>query len=94
MNIVRTFGLAQRKELQVIGIPKGAKILSVCVRQEQIKVAIQVDPNEFLHDSSQKIEFAIFSEERAFKIDDYNFLGTIVLNFGNDIYHVFYRNVV
>jgi len=94
MNIVRMYGLSHEKELQKIVIPKEARILSVCVIHEHIQIAVVEDVNALLHqDRSQTIEFAIFKETRHFSVDDYTFLGTILLEFGNTVYHVFYRNV-
>ena len=94
MNIVRMYGLDSKKELQTIGIPKEARILSVCVVHEEIKVAVEEDVNAHLfRDCYKTIEFAVFKAARKFYVDSYNFLGTIVLDFGNTIYHVLYRNV-
>ena len=94
MNIVRMYGLSKEKELQKISIPKEARILSVCVIHEHIQVAVEEDVNAPFHqDRAQTIEFAIFKGTRHFYVDDYTFLGTILLEFGNTIYHVFYRNV-
>lgn len=94
MNVVRMYGLNNEKELQKIGIPKEARILSVSVIHEHIQVAVQEDVNALFHqDRSQTIEFAIFNGNRHFYVDDHTFLGTILLEFGNTIYHVFYRNV-
>lgn len=94
MNVVRMYGLSREKELQKISIPKEARILSVCVVHEHIQIAVEEEVNAFFHKNEyQTIEFAIFNENRHFHVDGYTFLGTILLEFGNTIYHVFYRNI-
>ena len=97
MNIVRMYGLGQKEETQIISIPKNAKVLSVCVIHERLKVAVEEDVNAIafptLKENLRDVEFAVFNEKRHFDVDDYQFLGTVVLNWGNTIYHVFYRNV-
>lgn len=94
MNVVRSFVLSKDEELKVVTIPKDARILSVCVIQENMHISLEEDVNaNHIKDEQQKVEFAVFKDGRHFYIDDYQFLGTVVLDFGNTIYHVFYRNV-
>ena len=97
MNIVRTYALDKEKEKQVLLLPKNSRILSVCVIHEQIKVFVEEDANAITYshilERFHEVEFAIFYEKRYFYVDDYNYLGTLLLNYGNNIYHVFYRNV-
>ena len=91
MNIVKRYGLA-KKELQTVSIPKNAKILSVCVVHEHINVFVELDQNN-LYDFSQTIEFAIFKDGQYFPTDRYQFLGSVVLEFGNAVYHVLYHTI-
>lgn len=94
MNVVRSFTLSKDKELCEKTIPKDARILSVCVIKENIRIFFKEDVNaHYIKTDKQKVEFAVFKDGRQFYIDDYEFLGTVVLDFGNSIYHVFYRNV-
>lgn len=92
-NIVSMYGLTLL-ETQRIGLPKGAEVLSVCVRHEQPIVAVKHDVNgRGLKAETESFEILILGEKRVCTIDKYKFLGTIVLNYGNDIYNVFYRKV-
>ena len=94
MNIVKKYGLSRKREIQQLGLPEKARVLSVVVQQEDLYVFVEEDANASIHnDHSQEVEFAIFKDCRVFAVDDYQFLGTVVLEFGNSIYHVFYRNV-
>lgn len=98
MNIVRKYGLSTKKECQIILLPKDSRILSVIVQQENIYIFVEEDcnANQFSYSDCKHfrtVEFAIFKDCRHFPVDNYQFLGTIVFEFGNQIYHVFYRNV-
>ena len=93
MNVVRSIALSKDEELREIRIPKDARILSVCVIQEKMLIFIEEDVNTKTKDRQQKVEIAVFKNGRHFYVDDYKFLGTVVLDFGNTIYHVYYRNV-
>lgn len=88
MTIVTSHGLS-KKETQSYLLPKNSRILSVYVKQENIYVSIEHDVNADMF--SQRVEFAVFKEGRHFNVNGYNFLGTVILNFGNTIYHVFYK---
>lgn len=95
-DIISMYAFDHKKEVQKRLIPKGAEILSVCVRQETIMIAVKEDVNAYVNfrvENMQTVEIAIIGEHRKFNVDEYNFLGTVVLNFGNDIYHVLYRYV-
>ena len=95
-NIISMYAFEHEKEVQTRLLPKGAEILSVCVRQETVMIAVKQNVNAYVNfrvENMQKVEIAILNEKRSFDIDDYNFLGTVVLNFGNDIYHVLYRYI-
>ena len=94
MNVVRMYVLDTGKETQKLVLPEKSRVLSVCVKQETIYVSVEEDVNANMRRSYyHTVEFAVFKEGRYFHVDDYQFLGTIVLEFGNTIYHVFYRNV-
>ena len=61
---------------------------------ESIYVFVEENDTDYNSEANtQKVEFVVFKNGRNFCIDDYEFLGTIVLDLGNSIYHVFYRNV-
>lgn len=95
-DIISMYAFNNKKEVQKRLIPKGAEILSVCVRQETIMIAVKQDVNAYTNfqvKNMQTVEIAIIGEHRNFNVDGYNFLGTVVLNFGNDIYHVLYRYI-
>ena len=95
MKIVTSRCLTSDKEIQQVEVSKGARILSVCVKQEKILVFFEEDVNKasYRYDTGQVIEFAVFRDGRHFYTDKYEYLGTIVINFGNEFYHVFYRFV-
>lgn len=98
MNIVHKYGLNAKEETQKILLPKKSKILSVVVHHESIYFYVEQDANA-LRSSYQNsedfktVEFAIFRDSRSFTVDGYQFLGTVFLNFGNSIYHIFYRDI-
>lgn len=95
MDVVQMYSLNRGREtVQKKQIPENAQVLSVCVLHEQVEVAVQQDVNAYLHcDRYKTIEFAMFKPPLQFHVDDYKFLGTIILDYGNSIYHVFYREV-
>ena len=95
MDVVQMYSLNHGREtVQKKQIPEEAKVLSVCVLHEEVKVAVQQDVNADLQrDKTKTIEFAMFKPPLRFHVDDYKFLGTIILDYGNSIYHVFYREV-
>lgn len=94
MKSVTKRALLTTKEIQEICVSNGAQVLSVCVQHECIWVFFEENVNAYNEfDTSQKIEFAVFKADRQFYTDAFQFLGTVVINFGNDIYHVFYRFV-
>lgn len=102
-NIITSYGL-DISEKSKICIPKGAEILSVGVNKE-IRVGkayevaficVKEDVNaQMLRDKEcfDEYEFAIVPIKRCFYIDEYEFLGTITLGFGSEIYNVLYRKL-
>lgn len=90
MSIVTIHGLS-KKQLQLCSLPEGSQVLSVIVKQEHIYISAMHDVNA--KGFGKRIEVAMFPDGRYFHVDGYTFLGTIVLDFGNTIYHVFYREV-
>ena len=94
MKDVRMYVLDTDKTKQKIVLPEKSRILSVCVKQETIRVSVEEDVNAHIkRDCYHTVEFAVIKEGHYLYVDDYQFLGTIVLEFGNTICHVFYRNV-
>ena len=98
MNIVSKYGLNPKKEIQRIKLPRDSRILSVIVQHEYIYFYVEQDANALIWSFNdcehfKSVEFAVFRDCRSFNVDDYQFLGTVVLDFGNSIYHVFYRDV-
>ena len=89
MTIVSLHGFSSRIERQTYLLPKGSRILSVCVKQEHIYISVEHDANAKMLE--EPVEFVILKEGRRFNVEGYHFLGTIVLDFGNTIYQVFYR---
>lgn len=92
MNIVSVFFLDYNKEKQCIGLPKNSKILSVCVKKERVYISVEHDVNALVYRDYHSVEFAIFREGRHFYTNGYTFLGTVILEFGNSFFHVFYRD--
>ena len=98
MNIVAKYGLSSKEEVQRVQLPINSRILSVVAQHENIFIYVEQDVNAQLppHRSLvdfRTVEFGIFKDCRSFAVDDYQFLGTVILNFGNSVYHVFYRDV-
>ena len=48
-NIVRKYGLSKNREIQKLGLPKKARILSVVVQQEKLYVFVEEDANAINH---------------------------------------------
>ena len=90
MSIVTIHGLS-KKQLQLCSLPEGSQVLSVVVKQENIYISAMHDVNA--KNFCKRVEVAIFPNGRFFHVDGYTFLGTIVLDFGNTIYQVFYREL-
>lgn len=90
MTIVTVHGLS-KKEKQICSLAENAQILSVFVKQEKIYISAKHDVNANWF--AKRVEFAIFPDGRKFDVEGFNFLGTIILNFGNTIYQVFYREI-
>lgn len=103
-NIIRSYGL-DISEKGSVCIPKGAEILSVGVNKEFnvdkayevvfICVKEEVDaPRTFAEEECfDEYEFAVVPIKRHFYIDEYKFLGTVILGFGSEIYNVLYRKL-
>ena len=98
MRVVAKYGLSPKKEHQIMQLPRNSRILSVVVQHEYIFFYVEQDANTLEWPYSdceyfKPVEFAVFKDCRSFGVDNYQFLGTVVLDFGNNIYHIFYRDV-
>lgn len=94
MNVVKKYVLSTENELTELSIARDARIFSACVMHEDLYLFVEANVNENVIKVPQRtVEIAVFKDGRYFHIDDYTFLATVVLNYGNDIYHVFYRNM-
>lgn len=94
MKHIVSFSLSKNEELREITILKDARILSVCVIKENLLLFVEEDVNaNYQKTEREKLEIAVIKDGRCFYTDDYQFLGTVVLDFGNAVYHVLYRKI-
>lgn len=93
-RITSVYGLDLKDETQTITVPKGSKVLGAFVHHESLGITIEhcCDPYSSTT-PKEKIEFAVFNHKRHFFVDDYTYVGTVILDFGNEIYQVFYKKL-
>ena len=93
-RLVSVYGLDLNESTQTITVPKDSKVLGAVVHHEGVGITIEHCADRFNPViPKEEIEFAVFQDGRHFYVDDYTYVGTIVLNFGNDIYQVFYKKL-
>lgn len=98
MNIVAKYVLNHNKTIQQIRLPKPSRILSVIAQHDNICIYVEEPPAAKMWLRSdckhfKSVEFAVFMDNRSVYVEDYQFLGTVALDSGNKIYHVFYRDI-
>lgn len=74
----------------IIGLPEGAKILSVIEQYNELKVYYECTPGA---PDGDMYEFYALGTGRVYDLERFTFLSTVPALGGKEVYHVYYRKL-